>query len=259
MLGDVEVGPGRSRIDGGVPGGRGARPVHGQRPLLAQTSDHVEVDHVAHPIQGHGRVLDKKLRAVQAEFLAREGDEEDVACRGFGRPELAGDLEEGRHAGGVVVGAVVDERVAGLERAGPAVAQVVVVGADNDGPLGAIVEEADDVAPAARLARVGGVGVRAEAEAEGLEVASVRPRLEPELLKPLGDVVGGEGLARRPGRAPFEQVGREVGDVDAEVVQGPLVRRIRRALLGKGDAGAEEASQGEEQRPGPARLAFVHD
>src|SRR5262249_1781110 len=71
--------------------------------------------------------------------LAAKGDEDQAAALAVGdATEAAGQLDQGRRTGGVVVGAVVDGTLVPVfcQAAGATVAQAVVVGADNHRLLG---------------------------------------------------------------------------------------------------------------------------
>ena len=246
VLREREVGGRRRRVEGGAPGGRGAGAVHRQRAVRTQAPHHVEVDHVVDPFGGHGQRVDEVLRAVEAQFLAGEGHEQDVVAAQSGRPEPSGHLQERRHAARVVVGAVVDERVARRARPDAAVAEVVVVRPDDDRAVGPIVQMRDDVAPGARRALAGrGVRVGAVRDVERLRPRGVEPRRQPKLLEPLRDVPGGEAGALGSRLAALQQVGREVPDVDAQVVECRRVRDRRGLGVPRPHREADQQKQGQ--------------
>jgi hypothetical protein len=98
-------------------------------------------------------------RGVEGRLLAVEGDEEHAASVGPARAEGAGYVDEHRHRGGVVVGAV--------KHALPHRAEVVVVGA-HEHPAVDLARKRRDHVGAAAFGR--GLGVRVEAHrAQGVD------------------------------------------------------------------------------------------
>ncbi len=157
---------------------------------VVQPADRVEVDHAAHSLQAVlSRVVDEVLRAQVSGLLGREGDEDEVALR-LGSGEIPRQLEQNRDAAGVVVRARVDVARVALPGIRPAAAEVVVVGADNEGlslPVVACAADAPDDIDRFVRRPVGSLG-----DGEPLQVASiVTGRLEPERLEAISDVVGG--------------------------------------------------------------------
>jgi len=167
-------------------------------------------------------------------------------------PELPGDLEQGRGAGRVVVGAVVDGVRLGIETPGSPEPQVIVMGADDHIFLAerrvASGEDADHV-PAPRAAEWGSVGRgRGRRHGEGLEPAACGRR-EPEGRKPPGNVLGGAVGPRRSYATAFEAVRREERDIGGDGgglgVEGSWKR----------DGGKDQRHAGQ----GEARLDLHHD
>ena len=110
-------------------------------------------------------------RAQQSRFLGAERHEHEVALGGRSGGEVARQLDQYRHAAGVVVGAGMDLPDILLPGIGPAASEVVVVGGNQYGLVfvrgvgpGQV---ADDVVDPVRLA------VFAFVDREALEIAAV--------------------------------------------------------------------------------------
>ena len=117
-------------VDEGVESGAGAGAVDDELGTV-EPANHVEIHHRHRIGQRHGGVGGVVGATEEAPFLTGEGDEEDAA--GI-RPLLGEDprhLDEHRRATAVVVGAVVDRRIARRGGIAPAVAEMVVMGAED--------------------------------------------------------------------------------------------------------------------------------
>ena len=172
--GDVLTGDARHRADAAKherPLHRAARGQHRYR-LIFQPSHAVEVDDAHDAFQRRGpRVLRVVARAQQSRFLGAERHEHEVALGGRSGGEVARQLDQHRHAAGVVVGAGMDLADVRLPGVGPAASEVVVMGGDQDGLVGVrrvgAGQVADDVVYLVRLP------VFALLDAEALEIAAV--------------------------------------------------------------------------------------
>ena len=154
--------------------------------LVLDAADHVHIEH------GHGFVerarglLRPMGRAEQAEFFAGEGHEENSAGKlALVRREQAREFEHAGGAGGIVVGAGMNlPDLRGRERIGIAVAEMIVVRADDDVFVGFAGEIGEDIVDGgveridvhvdAQVQRVGkgeGCGLGA-----GVDLASARRR-----------------------------------------------------------------------------------
>src|SRR5207245_342801 len=96
-----------------------------------------------------GRILAVVFGAEQAAFLAGEGHEDEATTFAILHlSEMAGEFEDGRRAGAVVVGAMVNRLgvlVPGeAAAAATAVAEVIVVSADDDSFIGMVARSLED-------------------------------------------------------------------------------------------------------------------
>src|SRR4029077_15819058 len=103
----------------------------------AQAADHIHVDHGHRVLERKNRVLAVVGRAKQSALFAAEGDEYQPPALPAGLGKAARQFHERGRARAVIVGAVVNGAL-GVPRqaAEAAVAQVIVVGADDDRFLG---------------------------------------------------------------------------------------------------------------------------
>ena len=164
--------------------------------VVAEPADHVQVQSGRDVAQGNGRMGDPVLRAQQPFLLGVPGDEQDRPLGRAGKErERLGQFQHRRRSAGVVVGAGMDVSVRAEARAPAAVADVVVMGADDDHLVAqlriAALENRQDVA---------------EVGCEGLEEAAVvARRSQMDLGVLLGEVVGGGMAAARAGFAAFHR------------------------------------------------------
>ncbi len=129
---------------------------------------------------GKRRVSEEILIALAAGLLAAEADEDDGAAgMGGERAEGAGQLEDGGGAAGIVIGSVIDDLAGGSV----ARAEVIEVGAEQDGLRGergiGAAEQGEGV-----------VGGGAGGEWDGLEFGG----FESEGLELRDDIGGGDEL-----------------------------------------------------------------
>ncbi len=93
-------------------------------------------------------MLGPPVGTVQSFLFAAKGDEEKVVILGVRHVlQVRGQLHQHGHAAGVIVRAVVDGRLAAVERALTAEAKVVVVRADHHGVGLVVVEKTHHVVP----------------------------------------------------------------------------------------------------------------
>jgi len=203
--------------------------------VAPQSADHVEV-HAEHRIEVHergGSHPDEVPRSEQALlFAVPEGDEQRPPGTGRQHLQGLGKLQEPGDTGGVVIGAVVHEAEGAVAVAGVAVADMVVVGADDDDLPGeggiAAPDEREDVPHAAERL---------------VERAVVTGRFDIEFFQ-LFDDVGRRGpTAPGPCLPPFEGIVGEHMDVTGGV--GRLDARLGggEQFRGAGRGGGDDEGQ----------------
>ena len=195
---------------------------------------HVQVDDRQHGAQRHRRYVGEGLRAHEPLLLGVEGGQ-DHGVRGRVLAQLLGQREQRRHAGGVVVGAVVD--LPGAD------AEVVVVGRDEEHLL----RKHGPLDPRREVDAVATLG-----QCDGLAEAVVEGAREAALAKAALHEVGRAVAAGRSSAPPLEGVARERRHVGEE-----LRRDLRhggrgdRRLHGRRDgrpAGDEAERQPQDQK-----------
>ena len=169
----------------------------------------------------HGGIGRPVLRAEQAFFFSvPEGEQHRAAWRFGQRREGLHDFQHAGRAAGVVVGPVVDHAGRTEAVARRAVADVVVVAADQD----ALVLQL-------RIAAGDNPQHIAVAGAERLEVAAVvAGGLEVILLEPLYDVAGSSPSTATAGLAPFQRIGGQHVDMMTQF-RGVIVLSAARTAL----------------------------
>ena len=133
-FGDLEIRPGACSIDEAAPfrGGVGAE---GGDLVVAQRPDHVQIHHGHDARHRYRRMGDEVARASQAALLAGEEREQNCPPVRALRQRVAQQLRRIQHtgvAGSVVVRSGMNGVDVRLHRAFPAVAEVIVVRAEND-------------------------------------------------------------------------------------------------------------------------------
>ena len=184
-----------------------------QEAPFAQAPDHVEVEHGHRLDDRDHRMADVVAAAEQPQLLAAEGDQEDTA-RGWAGGELAGNLNQRRGPGRVVIGAIVDlPAQLGAEAADHPGAEVVVVGADDNDlipPVGVgAPDQPEDVeaGPTAEPGTHDGGGI--SSHGERLEPAVCSGRLHAGRLElpgnPDGHRIGLGAAGQAPGAGVISQ------------------------------------------------------
>ena len=100
--------------------------------VINQPANHVEVDHGRSPLEWHQRIGRVVATAQQPPLFTGKGHEQHCPRKRPHGLELPGNLQQHRRATGVVVGAVVDGLLARRQGVAVAVAEVVVVGPEDD-------------------------------------------------------------------------------------------------------------------------------
>lgn len=200
-------------------------------------ADHFELEVGDDGGEGHGRVREEGVIAEAAELFGAEEGEDDGAARTRAGGEEVGEGEDGGGAGGVIVGAVVDEIGCGVIGIGAGDAEMVEVGGEEDdfffgrgfgfghGGVGSGAAEDGDGVPGL-LAGCVFEGLESLLDASGqgrgesglLEIGSVvTAGIEAESLKLGGGEAGGDVLVAGGGTAAVEVVVGEKGYVGADV------------------------------------------
>ena len=188
------------------------------------------------------------MRTEQPRFLAAEGDERDRARGRRARRELTRHLEHDRDAARVVAGAGVQlaDRIA--PRVRPAVAEMIVVGAQDGHLVLELRVRAGQHGD--HVAQLGFVLVDAAGGLEGLEpAAGVAAGLEARGCELLSNIVAGGDETGAVEAAAFALRCGEVVDVALQPFRG----------VHSGRLGERRAARQRGQRNRRARLAKIHD